>query len=117
MQIQVNTDNHIHGSTHLTEEVESILGSMLSRYQERITRVEVYLGDENSSQKTGESDKRCTMEARVAGMHPLAVSHHSNTVSQAIDGAADKLLKSLTRSLDRLSETKGRTSFAGDQTS
>lgn len=114
MQIQVHTDNHIHGSDRLTEEVESVLGTVLSRFKDRITRVEVFLADENSTKKSAE-DKRCTMEARLAGMQPIAVSHHGDTISQSIDGAADKLLSTLTRTLDRLGETKGRTSFAGDQ--
>ena len=62
MQIQVNTDRHIEGTAKLTDEVETIVQHALARYDNRITRVEVFLSDENSSQKFGDSDKRCVIE-------------------------------------------------------
>ncbi len=116
MQVQVHTDNHIEGSAELFSHVEGAVELALGRFEDRITRVEVYLSDQNSSQKGGDNDKRCTMEARPSGLQPITVTHEGATLDQAIDGAADKMEKTLTRTLDRLGDHKGRTSFAGDQT-
>ena len=115
MHIQVNTDHNIEGSEELTRQVEMVVEGALGRFGNRITRVEVHLTDENSSQKPGEHDKRCVMEARMAGLQPIAVRAEGSTVNQALDGAADNLQKILKRTLGRLDDPKGRTSFAGDQ--
>ena len=102
MQIQVRTDNHIVGSAELTRQIDAVVANALSHFGDRVTRVEVYLSDENSSQKSGEKDKRCVVEARLAGLQPIAVSHHGAFLDQAIDGAAAKLEKTLKRTLGRL---------------
>jgi ribosomal subunit interface protein len=114
MKIQVNTDNHIESNEGLIRHVESVVEETLSRFGSRVTRVEVHLTDESSSAKSGGDDKRCAMEARLAGLQPIAVSHQSPTVDQAIEGAADKLEKTLERTLGRLDDPKGRTSFSGE---
>lgn len=101
MQILVNTDSHIEGSAKLTHEVETIVQQALGRFGERITRIEVYLSDENSSQKFGDTDKRCVMEARLGGLRPITVSHQGSSLDQALGGAADKLEKTLKRTLGR----------------
>ena len=116
MQIQVNTDNHTEGGVELTRQVEAVVEGALERFAERITRVEVHLTDENSSQKSSENDKRCVMEARLAGLQPITVSDQGASIEQVLDGAADKLEKTLDRTLGRLDDPKGRTSFGGDQT-
>ncbi len=116
MQVQVNTDNHIAGSAKLTRQVETLLEGALGRFVKRITRVEVYLTDESSTAKTRESDKRCVMEARLASLQPITVSHSDATLEQALDGAAAKLETTLDRSLGRLGNPRGRTSQGGDQT-
>lgn len=102
MQIQLSTDNHIVSSMELTHQVEAVVKKALSHFGDRVTRVEVYLSDENSSQKSAENDKRCVMEARLAGLQPIAVRHQGAFLDQAIDGAAAKLEKTLKRTLERL---------------
>lgn len=116
MLIQVNTDNHITGSEELTHEVQSVVARSLGRFGERITRVEVHLSDESSIAKSGNADKRCAMEARLAGLKPMTASHQSASLEEAVEGAADKLEKMLRRTLGRLDDAKGRISHAGDQT-
>lgn len=101
MRIQVNTDSHIKGSTNLTQEVEEIVHRALGRFGDRITRVEVYLSDENSAEKSGDLDKRCVMEARLGGLQPISVSHQGPSLDQATSGAASKLEKTLERTLER----------------
>lgn len=115
MQVQVNTDNSIQGSAALYSQVSATVEDALSRFGDRITRVEVHLTDENSRQKSGGADKRCAMEARVAGLQPIAVAHLAASVEEAVEGAADKLQRTLDRTLGRLGNPKGRTSFGGDQ--
>lgn len=116
MQIQVNTDNHTSGSAGLTEKVEAVVEDALGRFGDRITRVEIHLTDENGRQKSGGGDKRCVMEARLAGLQPITVSAEGSGLMQALNGAADKLEKTLQHTLGRLDDSKGRTSFAGDET-
>jgi ribosome-associated translation inhibitor RaiA len=55
------------------------------------------------------------MEARLAGLQPITVSDDASSLEQALDGAAAKLEKTLNRTLGRLDDPKGRTSYAGDQ--
>ncbi len=117
MQIQVNTDNHIEGSAELTRQVKAVVEEALgAHFSDRITRVEVHLTDGSSSSKARDNDKRCVMEARLAGLQPITVSHQGAALEQALDGAADKLAKTLDRTLWRLDDPKGRTSYGGDQT-
>lgn len=101
MQIQVNADNHIQGSAELTRQVKTVVEGALRRFSDRITRVEVHLSDLNSRQKHGDNDKRCVMEARLAGFQPITVSHQGSSLGQAIAGAADTLEKTLKRTLGR----------------
>jgi DNA-directed RNA polymerase specialized sigma24 family protein len=101
MQIQVNTDRHIEGRAQLTDEVETIVQQALARYGDRITRVAVFLSDENSKEKFGDSDKRCVIEARLGGLQPITVSHQGASLDQAVGGATNKLQKTLKRTLGR----------------
>ena len=101
MEIQINTDNNIEGSDELIQQTQAVVESALERYAQQITRVEVHLSDENSSHKGG-IDKRCVIEARLEGMHPVAVTDEAETVDEAVGGAADKLKKMLDHELGRL---------------
>ena len=101
MQIQLNTDNNLTGSEELAVQLEGDIRAALDRFSARITRVEVHLTDLNSGEKGG-TDKRCLMEARIAGRKPLAVTHVAATVNLAIEGAADKLTNALETTLGKL---------------
>lgn len=102
MQIQMNTDGNIEGHEALATQVRSAVESALNRFSDHITRVEVHLSDENSDKKGGNDAMRCTMEARVEGRQPIAVTHQAATLDQAIDGAADKLTSLIESTLWRL---------------
>ena len=104
MQIQVNTDNHIHGREEIVALVETSLEGAVGRFRDRITRVEAHLSDTNSHKTKGD-DIRCVLEARLAGHQPIAVTHQASTVELALSGAADKLERSVESTLGRL---KGR---------
>jgi ribosome-associated translation inhibitor RaiA len=101
MQIQVNTDSNIEGDADLVRRVTDTLAKSLDRFSEQVTRVEVHLSDQNSDQRSGARDKRCLIEARVAGLQPISVSDEAAVVDKAVSGAADKLIRSLDRTLAR----------------
>ncbi len=102
MQIQINTDSNIEGNERLAQQVEAVVRDALDRFGAQITRVEVHLSDENSDKKVGTEDKRCLLEARLAGLQPIAVSYEAATLDQAVDGAIEKLKHSLDSTLGRL---------------
>ena|SRR5690242_2108756 len=106
MQVLVNTDHHSRGTEAVTERVESIVTDAVDRFADRITRVEVHLNDVNAD-KHGERDKRCVLEARVAGMAPVVVHHEASTMREAIDGAADKLERALEHAFGRREDADG----------
>jgi ribosomal subunit interface protein len=101
MIVQLNTDHNVTATAGLTEHVETTLSTTLDRFASEITRVEVHISDENSSDKSGSDDKRCVLEARLAGHAPLVVTHNAATVHQALDGGVDRLKHLLERTLDR----------------
>lgn len=101
MTIQINTDNNVRVSEKLRTPIISLISEELSRFSQQITRLEVHLSDENGD-KQGLNDKRCLIEARLAGMNPIAVSNHANTHEQAVEGAVDKLKTSINTLIGRL---------------
>ncbi|MEC4717829.1 HPF/RaiA family ribosome-associated protein [Noviherbaspirillum sp. CPCC 100848] len=92
MQIQLNTDNNITGSPELLSRIQKVIDHELRHHAASITRVEAHINDTNSAKK-GEQDKRCMLEARIAGMKPLSVEHRADTVSLAVSGAASQLAR------------------------
>jgi ribosome-associated translation inhibitor RaiA len=104
MQIQINTDGNIEGHEQLAQQVEAVVRDGLQRFTAKLTRVEVHLSDENSDKKSGAEDKRCLLEARLAGLQPIAVSHEAATTEQAVDGALERLTHLLDGTLGRLSK-------------
>jgi hypothetical protein len=101
MQIQVNSDNHIQSSIRLEEWVRTTIESTLEHYEEDLTRVEVYLRDENGD-KPGPHDLRCQLEARPKGHQPISVTHKADTLELAIEGAATKLEHALEHMFGKL---------------
>jgi ribosome-associated translation inhibitor RaiA len=104
MIIQVHTDPNIESSAALTAAVEALVASAVGRFGDRVSRVQVHLGDENSSHKGGGNDKRCMMEVRMDGRPPIAVVQQAATLDQAMNGAADKLERSIDSMLGRLND-------------
>ena len=107
MQILVNSDHHITGTEALTERVESVVADAVAHFADRITRIEVHLNDVNGD-KHGANDKRCMLEARVAGLKPIAVTHQAAHMAEALHGAAEKLERALGHALERLDDAAGR---------
>jgi hypothetical protein len=107
MQVQVNTSNGIENKNTLERWADEYLNGFLARFRQEITVVEVFLSDENSA-KRGANDKRCTMEARLSGHEPVAVTHYGETQNEAFRGAGEKLLRSLEHTFGRLDRHEHR---------
>jgi ribosomal subunit interface protein len=101
MQVQIHTDHHIEGTEAMGKWVSSAVTDALSRFSGQISRVEVHLSDENGGKKTSPENKQCTLEARLDGHQAVAVENHAANLDQALDGAADKLVRLIENTLGR----------------
>lgn len=106
MQIQVNTDDNVKGGEELSARISTEIRSRLERFSRHITRIEVHLSDENAG-KSGQSDKRCLIEARLEGRQPEVASERAGTLEGAYSGAAKKLQRALETTLGKLNQAKG----------
>jgi len=104
MKIQINAGHNIQVHEPLAAQVSGLVESALSRFSNRIARVEIHLSDENSDKKVGHDAMRCMLEARLEGHQPIAVTHHATTLDEAVDGAADKLARLIKHTLERQHE-------------
>jgi ribosome-associated translation inhibitor RaiA len=107
VQVQINTGKNVDAKTDLLEDE---LLDTLSRFADQLVRVDVHLSDQNG-EKSGVDDQRCTMEARLAGLKPVAVTHSAATVNEAYTGAAQKMSKLLDTTLAKIAARRGRDSI------
>ncbi|MFO7525378.1 MAG: HPF/RaiA family ribosome-associated protein [Ignavibacteriaceae bacterium] len=101
MKILFNTDKNVSGNQAIRSSMIDIISEDLSRFDDNITRLEVHLSDENGK-KSGQTDKRCVIEARLQGMHPIAVTNHADSPELAVTGAVDKLKSSIDKIKGRM---------------
>ena len=106
MNIEIRTDKNILGSDRLITYVKEELKKEFQRFSEKITHFEVHLSDINGD-KGGAEDKRCMIEARPAGLKPIAVTHKAGNIDQAINGAIDKLKRTIEHSLAKIENNRG----------
>lgn len=90
MKIQLNTDKNIEGSENLNAYVSEKINNSLKNYDDKISRIEVHLSDQNAD-KRGTDDIQCKMEARIEGKQPIIVISKSSSKEKALDAAIDKL--------------------------
>jgi ribosome-associated translation inhibitor RaiA len=100
MQIQINTDKNINGDERHEYYFTPQITEAFTRYKSYITRIEVHLKDENGK-KDGIKDKTCSLEARLEGRKPIAVTSHESTVELSINSAIEKMKSSLETILGR----------------
>jgi hypothetical protein len=104
--IQINTDNQVASDAERDARIEEQIRQRLARFEGRITDVEIHVSDINGP-RGGAADLRATLEARVNGVPPVAVSDQGATVDRAILGAAKKAVRALDHQLGKLGDTKG----------
>jgi ribosome-associated translation inhibitor RaiA len=90
MEIQFNSDNNVSGTENVADRIETQLRERLGRFADRLTRLEVHVGDVNGN-KGGDDDKRCTVEARPRGGDPVTVTSHAGSVDAAARQAGVKM--------------------------
>ena len=101
MQIQINSDKNIPMHAKLSGLIEAELHRILGRFEDQLTRIEVYLSDENGN-KSGAQDKRCVLEARPRHYPTLTVTNESADVQTSVSGAAGKMQRLMETSFGRL---------------
>lgn len=107
MLIQLNTNEGIAGDESMSRRVEAEIADALSHYEDKITRVEVYLSDANAD-KHGADDKICVIEARPAGRPAIASSHQADSIDEALTVAAEKMQHRLEHELGRTGRHRDR---------
>lgn len=107
MQVQIQTDKHIRNDT---DWIEDELNTSLSRFADQLVRVDVHLSDQNG-EKSGTDDIRCGLDARIAGVKSLVVTHSAASVHDAFHGSLGKLTRSLETSTAKLEARRGRDSI------
>ena len=101
MRIQINSDKNVKVDTRVIQFARGEVNRFLKKFGSKLTRVEVYLSDVNSS-KFGVNDKRCLIEARPARHRPLTATNRAQNVRQAVGGALTKLRSGLETFYGRL---------------
>jgi predicted component of type VI protein secretion system len=104
--IQIHADNQVLSDAGRDARLEDQIRQRLARFENRITDVEVHVQDVNGP-RGGASDLRCTLEARLNGVPPVAVAEHGSSVDRAILGAAKKAVRALDHQLGKLGDARG----------
>lgn len=98
MQIQIH-HNDVQSSEALEGHVREQVTHALGHWSGRVTRVEAHLHDDNGHKKG--VDKRCVLEAKLAGAAPIAAEHVSDDLYASIKAAATKLKRAIEHKLER----------------
>ena len=106
MFIQIHADNQIPSDNDRDSRLEDQIRQRLARFEGRITDVEVHVSDVNGP-RGGDSDLRCSMEARINGIPPVAAIDQADSVDRAVIGAAKKVVRAIDHQLGKLGDRKG----------
>lgn len=102
MEIEINTAQNLTRSEAVDQHIRDKLSGLDRRFGDRLTRVRVFLKDVNAHK--GGIDKVCTMEARPAGDHPIAVEAQDEDVYKSIRDASGKLERAIAHRFGRQAE-------------
>ncbi len=97
---------HVHAKHVEADEnkVQDLVAGVLERFADRLTRVDVFLHDENSGK--GGVDKRCVLEARPRGLDPIAAEDQAEEAHEAVTGAVGKLERMLDHRFGRIEDQR-----------
>ncbi len=101
MKIQFNTDKNIEGTEELETYVSEKINSALKHFDDKITRIEVHLSDQNAD-KGGTDDIQCKMEARLEGIQPVMVVSKNASKEKALDNAVGKMKAKLSSIMGKM---------------
>src|SRR5271170_3800660 len=105
MQIFINSDNNISMHAALSTSIEAEIHRLLDRFDSQLTRIEVFLTDENAA-KSGPQDKRCIIEARPNNHQSLTVTDDSADIETAVSGATKKMQRLLETTFGRIADKR-----------
>jgi ribosome-associated translation inhibitor RaiA len=114
MQVQVHTDDHIQGGESLAQWIQDETKTRLARFADTVTRVEAFLTDVDAG-KSGTNDKRCRLEARVAGRPAVSVTADADKLAAAFTDAVGKLTRVLDSELGKAKDHHGRDTIRATQ--
>jgi hexokinase len=103
MIIKINTDNKLTVPENFQEKLNSMISEELGRFDDRLSRIEVHLSDENGD-KEAPNDKKCLLEARIKGKQPVVVSALANNEVMALKSAILKLKTLLDTQFGKMNE-------------
>lgn len=115
MKIIINSDKNVEVTEAVENEISSIVGAALDRFESRLTRVEVHLSDASAGRTTGD-DIQCQLEARPEGLQPESTSGAADTREDALRGAVEKMISRLDTVFGKLDHRKGADPMGGEAT-
>lgn len=102
MEININTNTSIEADKRMVAYLKEEIRNALSIFNDKLTRVEVHLADENGP-KTDVDSIVCKLEARPRGLQPVMVSSKESTMHKAVVSASSKLKSALQTKFGKLS--------------
>lgn len=115
MQIIINSDQNVEITQATENEISSSVSAALTRFEDRLTRVEVHLTDASAGRSTG-NDIQCLLEARPEGMQPETTSGEANTPEDALRVTVQKMVNRLETVFGKLDHRKGSNPMGGEPT-
>jgi ribosomal subunit interface protein len=106
MQVLINSDNQVSVNGELTKFIQEEIERALGRFEDRLTRVDVFLSDLNGPKTGSAADKRCVIETRPSGRQPVTASDDAGTMTEAISGAVSKMRRQLDSTFGRASDKR-----------
>lgn len=103
MKILLNSDKNIQITEKFEKYVSEKINISLKRFDDIITRIEIYLSDQNAH-KTSRDDVQCKIEVKIKDMQPIIVTGKSDIKEKALDEAIKKIKSSLDKVADKLKE-------------
>ncbi|MBC7562021.1 MAG: hypothetical protein H7305_03800 [Gemmatimonadaceae bacterium] len=91
MMVQINTGHNIVITAETEQSLISGITAHLAHFDDRITRVEVHLRDDDGADRSGQRQMHCMLEVRLAGRQPDVVTATAATVEFAVRDAAHKM--------------------------
>lgn len=100
MLVQINTDNRVEGTETTNGAIEERLRERLSRFGDRVTRVEMHIRDVDGD-RNGARGIEAKLEARPAGGQPIVVTDQGASIDAAVAGVLRKAVEILDRSFGK----------------
>lgn len=101
-------------SDDVRRHLERRLGYALGRFGERTRAVWAQLSDLNGPR--GGIDKRCRLQVRLRRTGLVTVDEHDSDIRAAVDRAADRLGRTVTRAIERVRDSgRGRRAARFDE--